>query len=161
MTGARNDDLAMDAARAMDTFAAGDSPALGPSAAGIMASLVTGLLHYADQHGIDFARVLAAGDAAYASQLSSGHGYDPDSGRSQPHADWSPAWPKPSSYSPRPPSSSSERWQPVLGRSDGCACPDSHVLAGCRPEMHRPSTMGSDRLASQAFQRKARSEALL
>ena len=73
---ADNDDMTMDAARAMDTFAVGDSAALGLSATGIMASLITGLHHYADRHGIDFASVLAASDATYASQAARGHHHD-------------------------------------------------------------------------------------
>jgi hypothetical protein len=71
------DDMAMDAARAMDTLASGDSPDRGLSAADAMTSLPAGLRHYADRHHVDFTAALAAADAMHDSQRATDDGYAP------------------------------------------------------------------------------------
>jgi hypothetical protein len=77
VTAAGDHDLAIDAARAMDMFASGDSPASGLSVAGAMTSILAGLRHYADRHHIDYAAVLAASHALHASQRVTGGGHAP------------------------------------------------------------------------------------
>lgn len=67
MTEPTNADRAAQAAQALEAFAAAEGPAR-LSAADAMAELVTGLVHYADRHGINFGQVLAASSDAYTLQ---------------------------------------------------------------------------------------------
>lgn len=67
MTEPANADRAAHAAQALEAFTAADGPARF-STADTMTELVTGLVHYADRHGINFGQVLAASSEAYTRQ---------------------------------------------------------------------------------------------
>ena len=62
-----NADRAAHAAQALEAFVAADGRAQ-LSGASAMAALITGLVHYADRHGIDFGPVLAASNNSYVAQ---------------------------------------------------------------------------------------------
>lgn len=69
--GSANADRAAWAAQAIEAFQAAAGDHGGPDTAEAIASLITGLCHYADRRGISFAAILTASSDAYLSQRAS------------------------------------------------------------------------------------------